>query len=429
MFIHAGIILGVMVVVFVAATLLKVSIELSMLIAAVAGAIAHGVAFPARHVVEGAFTYFDVTLIFITATLFMNLLKEAGGVSYIVRAIISRFYRNRVVLLLLLTFILLVPGALTGAGSVTVLIVGAMVGNVLTYMGISKDRVAAIVFLCAAMSAAAPPINLWAMMTAAGSNMPYVGFTLPLAVITILGALFAMFYLGWKGTPISVERALAELPEPPKGMNGFKVAAPFVIFLGLVLAGRVFPFAMPVIGLPLAFLISAGVTVLLSPKRLPIFKISCETVENLLPLIGTLTVVGILVQSMALTGARGLISLSVVTMPILVIFATLFLVLPISEGVLQYGAAPLLGVPLIFLFNMKGLDPIIALAGMATIWPLGDALPPTTLVGRAAVMTVGYDGPYYQGFLKRCIVPALFIAALGTVYVVFSNALSFLVAG
>lgn len=429
MFVHAEVILVLMVAVFTVAKVLKVTTELSLLLAAAAGAVAHGAWFPARHLVEGAFTYFDVVLIFLTAALFMNLLKESGAVAFIVRALLRRFHRNRLLLLLLLTLILLVPGALTGAGSVTVLVLGAPVGIILSSLGLPKARVAAIVFLCAAMGAAAPPVNLWAMITAAGANMPFVGFTLPLAVITIVGALFAMFYLGWRGKTLSLAKALKALPEPPAGMNGWKVATPFVVFLAVVLAGRVWPFRMPVVGLPFAFLLAALVTVLLSPVRLKLVEVSQKTVEAVLPLVGMLTVVGVLVQSMAFTGARGLLSLSVVTLPLTVIYATLFLTLPLSEGVLQYGAGPLLGVPLILLFNMKGLNPILALAGMATLWPLGDSLPPTALVGRLTTMTVGYDGPYYQGFLRATLVPSLFIAALGTAYVVFSKALGFLVWG
>lgn len=429
MFAHAGMVLGVIALVFVAARAFKLTTELAMLVAALAGALAHGAGIPPRHIVEGAFTYFDVTLIFLTATFFMNLLKEAGGVSYIVRAIIRRFHRHRMLTLLFLTLVMLIPGALTGAGTVTVFVVGALVSTVLSYMGIPKERVAAIVFLCAAMSAAAPPINLWAMMTAAGSNMPYVGFFLPLGVITLLGALFSVFFLGWRGKPVDPARVLAELPEPPAGMRGWKVVLPFLVLLGLILAGRIWPWSMPILGLPLIFMITAATVILLSPKRLPILKVAAETVENLLPLVGVMVVVGILVQIMALSGARGLISLGVVTMPLPAIFATLFLILPLSEGVLQYAAAPLLGIPLIFLFNMKGFNPIIALAGMATMWPIGDMLPPTTVVGRAAVMVVGYKGDYYRGFLKSCAVPAAFILLLGTLYVVFSNKLTFLIGG
>ncbi|HEU5170814.1 MAG TPA: hypothetical protein VFU46_09760, partial [Gemmatimonadales bacterium] len=287
--------------------------------------------------------------------------------------------------------------------------------------------VVAIVFLCAAMSAAAPPVNLWAMMAAAGSNMPYVGFFLPLAVITIAGALFSMFYLGWRGTPPDLERVMRELPEPPAGLTGWKVAAPFVVLLALIAAGRIWPWPMPILGLPLLFMISAGVVLLVSPSRLPVVTVTARTIEGLLPLIGVMVVVGVLVQSMALTGARGLISLSVVILPLLVIYALLFLILPFSEGLLQYAAAPLLGVPLILLFNMKGLNPIIALAGMATMWPIGDMLPPTTVVGRAAVMVLGYRGSYYREFVRATLVPAVVILALGTAFVVFSKQLAFLV--
>jgi TRAP-type C4-dicarboxylate transport system permease large subunit len=428
-YLHAGIVLGVMAAVFAAARLLKLSTELAMLAAAIGGAVAHGGFISPRHIADGAFTYFDVTLIFITATFFMNLLKRAGGVDYIIRGIIKRFHKHRALSLLFLTLVMLVPGALTGSGSVTVLVVGALVGTVLSYMGISKERVAAIVFLCASMSAAAPPINLWAMMAAAGSNMPYVGFFLPLGVIAVLGALFSMFLLGWKGTPVQLDKVMAELPKPAEGMSGWKVVLPFVVFFGLVLAGRIWPWNMPTLGLPLMFMIAAAVTVATSPKRLPIFKVARETVEGLLPLIGVMVVVGILVQVMALSGARGLISLAVVTLPLPIIFGALWLILPSAEGLVQYAAAPLLGVPLILLFNMNGINPIMALAGMAVMFPIGDMLPPTTVVGRATTMALGYTGPYYKGFVKPCLIPAAFILLLGTLYIVFGNELSFLVAG
>lgn len=429
MYAHAGLVLGIMAAAFALGRILKISTELSMLLAAIAGAIAHGAWIPARHIVDGAFTYFDVTLIFITATFFMNLLKHAGGVNFIIRGIIRRFHRHRALTLLFLSLVMLIPGALTGAGSVTVLVMGALVATVLSYMGISKDRVAAIVFLCAAMSAAAPPINLWAMMAAAGANMPYVGFFLPLGIVSVLGSVFSMFYLGWKGTPVEFEKVMAELPEPTKGMRAWKVILPFAILLAMILAGRIWPWDMPTLGLPLMFVIVSIVTIAISPVRLPVFKIARETVEGLLPLIGVMVVVGILVQVMALSGARGLISLGVVTLPLVVIFATLWLILPFAEGLVQYAAAPLLGIPLIFLLNMKGINPIIALSGMAVMFPIGDMLPPTTVVGRATAMTIGYTGPYYGGMVRRCLVPAAFILLLGTLYVIFGNELKFLVAG
>ena len=427
MFTHAGMILVVIAVVFAVARLLKLTIELSMFAAAIAGALAHGAGIPVRHIVDGAFTYYDVCLIFITATFFMNLLKEAGGVTYIIRSIITTFHKQRFVCLLLLTLVLLVPGALTGSGAVTVLIMGTLVGSVLTYMGISETRTAAIIFLCAAMSAAAPPINLWAMMAAAGSNMPYVGFMQPLLVITVSGALLSMFILGWKGKAVDLEKALKELPTPPEKMNLLRVIIPFLVFFALVLAGRIWPFKMPILGLPLMFLISAFAVFLISPKKLPLLEIASTTIRQLIPLVGIMIVVGVLIQIMALSGARGLISLGVVTLPLTTLFATLWLILPWSEGLVQYAAAPLLGVPLILLFNMKGLNPIIALSAMAVMWPLGDCLPPTAVVGRATVIELKYRGSYYGEFVKTCLVPMLIILFICTLFIIFSKPLSFLV--
>jgi len=185
----AALVLAVMVAAFLVAKLLKVSTELSLFAAALAGALAGGRGLPARVIVEGAFTYFDIVLIFVTATLFMNLLKESGAAAFVVRAILRRFHRHKAPLFILLALLLLVPGALTGAGSVTVLIMGGLAATVLRTMDLPGPRIAAIIFIIAGLSAAAPPVNLWAMLTAAGVNMPYVGFFLPLLVPCVLLAL------------------------------------------------------------------------------------------------------------------------------------------------------------------------------------------------------------------------------------------------
>ncbi len=425
MFAYAGIVLAVMVVVYVAAKLFKLSTELAMLAAALAGSIAGGFGLPARHIAEGAMTYLDINLIFITATLFMNILKDSGGIAFVVRGIISRFHRNRALLLMLLTVLLLLPGALTGAGSVTVLITGGMVAIVLETMGISKVRTAAIVFIIAGLSAAAPPVSLWAMMTAAGVNMPYVGFFWPLLVPCVVAALVTIFILGWRGREVDVAKALDELPRPPEAMGWLRVVVPFGVFVLLIVIGRRWPHDTPVIGLPLMFLGAAATSFVLSPVRLDFLRISRDTIEQLLPLIGTLTCVGVLVQMMTLTGVRGLLAVTAVTLPVALVFATLFVVLPVSEAVLMWGAAPVLGVPLVLLFNTIGLNPIIALAGMSVIWPLGDALPPTAIIGRLTVDVVEYREPYAR-FLKSCLVPAVIIMIIGTLMVVFSKQLTFL---
>ena len=439
MYHHAGLVLLVVMSVFVLAKRISVSTELSMFLATIAGALSHlvipmgvdprdsiSVLELVRHVVEGSFTYFDVCLIFITATFFMSLLKEAGGIAFIVRRIVRTFHKRRTVCLLLLTFLMLVPGALTGSGATTVLMVGTLVGSVLKTMGITENRRIAIVYLLACMSAVAPPVNLWAMMAAAGANMPYVGFARPLLILSLSGAVFSMFYLAGRGGDIDLEKVLKELPEAPEGWNWSRVFAPFVILVVLVLGGRLAPFSFPVLGLPLIFMICALITLLISPVKLKIIDIAGQTVSNLLGLVGIMIVVGGLIQIMALTGARGLISLGVVILPLQVLLLSLWIILPISEGLVQYAAAPLLGVPLIMLFNMKGLDPVVSLSAWTLMWVLGDCLPPTAVVGRAAVLELDFKGRYYADFVKTCTIPFLFISLISTLFLFFSKNLAFL---
>ena len=263
------------------------------------------------------------------------------------------------------------------------------------------------------------------MLTAAGVNMPYVGFFLPLLVPCVLLALLTIFILGWKARPVDLERALQELPEAPARMNWLRVGGPFLAFFALVIAGRAFPFSFPVVGLPMMFIAAAGLAYVLSPVKVDFLRTSRETVHQLLPLIGTLTCAGILVQVMTLTGVRGLIAITAVTLPVTVVMASLFVTLPVSEAVLMWGAAPVLGVPLVLLFNTIGLNPIVALAGMSVIWPLGDAIPPTAIIGRLTASTVGMKEPYGK-FLRSCLVPAALIALAGILMVFFSKKLGFL---
>jgi CitMHS family citrate-Mg2+:H+ or citrate-Ca2+:H+ symporter len=62
---------------------------------------------------------------------------------------------------------------------------------------------------------------------------------------------------------------------------------------------------------------------------------------------------------------------------------------------------------------------------MSVIWPLGDALPPTAIIGRLTSDTVGMKEPY-QALLKECIAPAILIMIAGTLMVYFSKQLAFL---
>lgn len=433
MYFQIGIILAIMVIAYALAKWKKLSIELSMLSAAAGGGIAGAfVSTPpigqlARHLVEGAFTYLDVILVFSTATIFMAIVREFGGVNYVVRATIKYFYNLRIIALVLLMIIVLIPGALTGAGSVSLLVVGAPVALALGYLGIAKRRVAAILFIVAGLSAAAPPVNIWAMILSAGTAIPYVGFELPLGIPVLLLGTFTVLFLGWRRErKMDLEEVLKEMPEVPAGMSWWRVLLPFLVFFGLVVASRVWPFSTPILGLPLEFTIAAFVALLVSPKRIKILALSRDTMKRLLPLLATMVVVGMLQQIMTATGVRGLLSFAVISTPIVLLFILLAVIIPVSEGVLTYGAAAIIGIPLIWFLDSIGLHATVAIAGLSLLWPLGDGLPPTALIGRLSVMVSEYKDSYWT-FLKATWVPWVIITIVGILMVIFSARLEFLV--
>jgi CitMHS family citrate-Mg2+:H+ or citrate-Ca2+:H+ symporter len=433
MYTQIGIILGVMVLAYAVAKAGRLTVEISMFLAALAGGLA-GIIFRTpppgeliRHLVEGSATYLDVILVFSTATVFMAIVNESGGVNYVVRATIRAFHNKRLAALIVLMIIVLIPGALTGAGSVSLLVVGAPVAMALRLLGISQKRAAAILFIIAGLSAAAPPVNIWAMILCAGTAIPYVGFELPLAVPVLICGVFTMLVLGWrKERSIDLATALQEMPQVPSRMTWWRVLLPFLVFFGTVAAYRIFPFATPILGLPLQFTLSALVAWWVSPHKIRILSLSRDTVKRLLPLISTVVIVGMLQQIMTATGVRGLLSYAVISIPLVFLLVSLAIVIPVSEGVLTYGAAAVLGIPLIWYLDSIGFHATVAIAGLTLLWPLGDGLPPTALIGRLSVMVSDYKGSYWE-FLKSTWLPWLFITIVGILMVVYSAKLSFLV--
>ncbi len=411
----------------------KLSVELSLLAATIGGALAGSIfsspppAEIPRHLVEGSFTYLDVILVFFTATLFITIIQKSGGVDFAVRRTVVRFYRARFLALFLLMVIVLIPGALTGAGSVSLLVVGAPVALALRGLGVEEKKIPAILFILAGLAAAAPPVNIWAMMLCAGTAIPYVGFELPLGLPVIILGILTVAILGRRKGAAEIDSFLEKITPHP-GMNWLRLLLPFLVFFGLVLAYRLFPFNFPVLGLPLEFLTASLVALVLSPVRLNLIRVASETLRKLLPLLAIMVIVGMLQQILSASGVKGLISYSVLIIPLGLLFCLLPVIIPVSEGVLTYGGAAIIGIPLVWYLNSLGYHATVVISGLSLLWPLGDGLPPTALIGRLSVMVSGYQGKYWQ-FLKETWISWLIITATGMLMIIFSAKLKFLVTG
>lgn len=425
-----------MVATFVLCSKYLKSTELSMAATGVVGVIfawAHGwTDRPVHILVEGLFTNMDLAILFICASLFVNVYSESGALNAVTRKLVSRV-KSKWILMAFMAIFMLIPGALTGAGSVSVFVMGGLVASIIRFMGASEKKTAAFVFVFAILSAAAPPINLWTMLMTAQANMPYVGFELLLLIPIAIVSIFTIIYVGFGTKRQPKEEILKVLPEASEKYNGFggwvRILLPILTLLALFVLALVMPYDLPVLGLPLMFVISLVVAVLCNPRKMS-FKeyvgVFSKTVEQVFPLVATVLSVGVLQNAMAASGVKGLIGTAFVLLPFVWIYATVLFFAPFAQGSMSYGSAIVIGTPLIFMFNTAGFNTIVVCAAMSLMFPIGDCLPPSRIVGRLTIESTGYQGSY-GSFLKTIAAPCLLLGLLALVMLIYPNTFAFLI--
>ena len=418
------ILLIVMIVAFVLSSIKLKSPDISMVVAAVVIAIVGTFMFPdlgnpTRYLVEGLFVNLDLAMLFIAASLFVNIYAHSGAISTITRGIVEKIH-NKWLLMSIMGILMLIPGALTGAGSVSIFVLGGIVDTVLESLGISKKKRTVFIFFFAIMSAAAPPINLWTMLMTAQANMPYVGFTWLLLVPILVASAICIVFIGWGAEPTDREEVLKKIPEKTQGMTWWRILLPIATIVALFLVSLYFPWNIPVLGLPLMFVIAAVVAFLCDPVKATgkqWLGILDGTMEQVFPLVANVLSIGVLQSAMAATGVRGLIGSTCVGLPLVLIYSLILIVGPICQGCFNYGCSVVLGGPLIFMFNTMGMDVTVICAALSLIFPIGDCLPPSRIVGRLACEETGYKESY-MGFLKTALVPVLAIGLIAVLMIV-----------
>ena len=418
------ILLIVMIVAFVLSSIKLKSPDISMVVAAVVIAIVGTFMFPdlgnpTRYLVEGLFVNLDLAMLFIAASLFVNIYAHSGAISTITRGIVEKIH-NKWLLMSIMGILMLIPGALTGAGSVSIFVLGGIVDTVLESLGISKKKRTVFIFFFAIMSAAAPPINLWTMLMTAQANMPYVGFTWLLLVPILIASAICIVFIGWGAEPTDREEVLKKIPAKTQGMTWWRILLPIATIVALFLVSLYFPWNIPVLGLPLMFVIAAVVAFLCDPVKATgkqWLGILDGTMEQVFPLVANVLSIGVLQSAMAATGVRGLIGSTCVGLPLVLIYSLILIVGPICQGCFNYGCSVVLGGPLIFMFNTMGMDVTVICAALSLIFPIGDCLPPSRIVGRLACEETGYKESY-MGFLKTALVPVLAIGLIAVLMIV-----------
>ena len=416
----------VMLAVFLLANLLaKLPVSISMVLGAVAGALAGGQGIPLRHLFEGTFTYLDTILIISAAMLFMTVIQESGALEALNAVIVTRFYKKPALMLILLMFMIMFPGMITGSSTAAVLSAGALVAPVLLLIGIPKEKTGAIIAMGAIMGMAAPPINIPALLIAGCVDMPYIGFEGPLFFITIPCAVIAVLILGLKHCKgLDIEKLKAELDLEIGKKYGFRLYIPIFVLIILLVVSKLVP-SLPQLGTALIFLISAAVGCF-TGRRFNVWEKSLSAMETTIPVLGKLMGVGMFIQVLTLVGARGWIVVSALSLGTVMLYIFSCTIMPAFGAISSYGAASVMGVPfLLVLLQTGGSNDIVLCCMLSFLCCLGDLMPPTALAGNYAAQIVGL---MYSPVLKKCVIPFLICLAAGLLCLIFSGSLSFLTA-
>lgn len=413
-----------MLAVFLLANLvLKLPVSVSMILGAVAGALAGGQGVPLRHMFEGTFTYVDTMLIISTAMLFMTVIQKSGALDALNAVIVTKFYKVPALMLILLMVVIMFPGMITGSSTAAVLSAGALVAPVLLLIGIPKEKAGAIIAMGAIMGMAAPPINIPAMLIGGGVDMPYIGFSGPLFLLTIPCAVFSVLFLGLGYCRnMDIEKLKEGLDLEVGRKYGFRLYIPILVLVVLLVVSKLVP-SFPQLGTCLIFFVSALVG-LFTGKRFNFWEMSLDAMKTTIPVLAKLMGVGMFIQVLTLVGARGWIVVSCLGLGMLFVYIASFTIMPAFGAVSSYGAASVIGVPfLLVIIQNTACNDIIVAAVLSFACCLGDLMPPTALAGNYAAQIVGLK---YSKVLVRCIIPFLVCIALAVVVILNTNALSFL---
>ena len=262
----------------------------------------------------------------------------------------------------------------------------------------------------------APPTNIPAMIICGGIDMPYAGFMLPLAILAFPLAFLFILMLGYKYVR-KMDYAVIEkkLDKDLRKTYGIRIYLPILVLLALMVVDSVIP-SLPNVGTPVMFLIAAFVG-LFTGKKLNILTTSKEGVKDVLPVMGILRGVGRFIQIMTLTGVRGLIVNTRLSLPNGWLFVAMASAVPAFGAISSFGSASVLGVP--FTLAMISGNQVVSVAALSLLAAVGDMVPPTALAGIFAAQVVGE--PKYTRVLKKAVIPIIILIAYSLIFIIFSK--------
>ncbi|MGB7296495.1 MAG: TRAP transporter large permease subunit, partial [Candidatus Aminicenantales bacterium] len=347
----------------------KFPIGIALALSALAGALFAGDGPSPRHLVEGAFGYFDTILIILTATIFIKVLQDGGILDTVTSLMLRTFYRSKTLLLLAAMVILMFPGMLTGSSTAAILSSGPLIAPVMMKLGLSRLKTGALVAMGGILGMIAPPVNILIMIMGGGVDMPYVGVTRPLLILVVPLAIVIPLVIGHKDLRVlSRAEMMSILPPSLASKYRLRLAVPFLVLVFLMVAPGATAAAVPDIGIPGVFLLAALVG-LACGRPVNILKVTQKAIDESLPILAILAGVGMFIQVMTMTGARGWTVISVLSLPSFLLYLGISLSLPAFGGVSTFGSASILGIP--FILALISKNALLTSSSLSAIASLG----------------------------------------------------------
>jgi len=415
---HPGIIFALAVGLFLGLhLLLRWPLPLTFIVVAVATALVGDFGFPFRHLVEGGFGFINLVLALFAGAFFGHMMRRSGAADAAAAGIVRAAGARVLPVLALAGLPLFVVGMFVGIAGVAVLSAGVFAVPALRRIGYDDATIAAFIAVMATAGMIAPPMNVPALLIADGVNMPWTNVAKPLLALALPLAAAALAWFAWCG-PRKPLAAAGQEASLSASLYGF---APLAVIVAVWVTVRTLDGVFVDPASPLVLVIGG----LAALPRLPRTELRAVVFDAFtgtpLQLAAVLVSVGVLVQVMTLTGVRGWLVISAMSLETPWNFPSLLVGMPLLGGALTaMAASDVLGVPAAFSFI--GQDMILNVAALSAIASLAEFVPPTSISAALACYVVG--GGTVGAVFRRAWPPMAVLAALALAMLVFAKQLA-----
>jgi gluconate:H+ symporter, GntP family len=396
---------------------LRAPLPLSFIVVAIVAALIGDFGIPFRHLVEGGFGFINLVLALFAGAFFGHMMRASGAADAAAAGIVRLSGARLLLLLTLAALPLFVVGMFVGLSGVAVLAAGVVAVPALRQSGFDDATMAAFIAVMATAGMIAPPMNVPAMLIADGVNMPWTNTSRALLALALpLAAAALVWFTVWQG-PTKPHAA----PAPISAATCLRGFAPLLLIVAIWIAVRLFPTVLIDPASPLILVIGGLAALPMLPKG-DLRKVVMATFTGTpLLLAAVLVTVGILVQIMTLTGVRGWLVISTMSLTVPWNYVSLALGMPLLGGALTaMSVSDVIGVPAAFSFI--GQDMIINVAALSAIASLAEFVPPTAIAAALSCYVVG--GGTIGQVIRRAWPPMAVLLVVALLMLIFARQLT-----